>query len=132
VSSNTRMAAVVVVVAFIAGILVGVAGDHLYLIHNGRLSPRRSARFAADRMADNLSRSLDLTPQQKTQVQQIIERHRTKIDATMSTVRPQVRKELDATNAEIDTILTPQQRTKFAAVRMQMEARRRERGQTPR
>jgi Spy/CpxP family protein refolding chaperone len=125
------MAAVlVVVVAFIAGILVGVAGDHFYLIHSGRLSPRRTARFASDRMADNLGRALQLTPQQKTQVQQIIERHRAKIDAAMSSVRPQVRQELDATNKEIESILTPDQRTKFAELRMQMNARRRERGST--
>jgi Spy/CpxP family protein refolding chaperone len=121
-------ATVVVVVAFIAGILVGVAGDHFYLIHNGRLTPRRSARLTSSRMADNLSRELQLSPEQKTQVQQIIERHRAKIDATMSTVRPQVRQELDATNNEIATILTPEQRTKFAAMRMRIEQRRRERG----
>ena len=124
-SSNTRMAAVVVVVvAFITGILVGVAGDHLY----GRLFPRHTARFSAGRMADNLGRKLQLSPQQKTQVQQIIERHRAKIDAAMSNVRPQVRQELDATNKEIENILTPEQRTKFAELRMRMGARHRERG----
>jgi len=121
-------AVVVVVVAFIAGILVGVAGDHFYLIHNGRLTPRRSARLTSSRMADNLSRELQLSPEQKAQVQQIIERHRAKIDATMSTVRPQVRQELDATNNEIATILNPEQRAKFAAMRMRIEQRRRERG----
>jgi Tfp pilus assembly PilM family ATPase len=125
-------AVVVVVVAFIAGILVGVAGDHLYLIHNGRLFPRRTARFAADRMADNLGRELQLSPQQKTQVQQIIERHRAKIDAVMSGVRPQVHQEIDATNKEIETILTAEQRTKFEALRMRMGARHRDRGSTPR
>jgi len=127
------MAAVVVaVVAFIAGVLVGVAGDHLYLIHSGRLFPRHAGRFAADRMADHLDRALELTPQQKAQVLQIIERHRAKIDAAMSNVRPQVRQELDATNNEIDRILTPEQRTKFADLRMRMAARRRDRGQPPR
>lgn len=127
-SSNTRTAAIaVVVVAFIAGILVGVAGDHLYLIRSGRLSPRHG-RFAADRMTDRLTHELDLSPQQKTQVQQIIERHRAKIDATMAAVRPQVRQELDATNAEIETILTPEQKTKFANLRMRIGARRRDRG----
>jgi len=128
VSSNTRTAAVaVVVVAFIAGILAGVAGDHLYLIKSGRLSPRHSARFASDRMAERLTKELDLSPQQKTQVQQIIERHRAKIDATMASVRPQVRQELDATNAEIETVLTPEQKTKFANLRMRIGARRRDR-----
>jgi len=133
VSSNTRTAAVVVViVAFVAGILVGVAGDHLYLIHSGRLFPRHASHFAADRMTEHLGRELQLSPQQKTQVQQIIEKHRAKIDETMSSVRPQVRQELDATNAEIEKILTPDQKTKFAKLRMRMGSRRRERGSTPR
>jgi Spy/CpxP family protein refolding chaperone len=128
VSSNTRTAAVVVViVAFLAGILVGVAGDHLYLIHSGRLFPRHAARFAADRMAERLAGELKLTPQQKTQVQQIIERHRAKIDVAMSSVRPQVRQELDATNTEIESILTAEQRTKFATLRMHVGPRRRDR-----
>ena len=127
-SSNTRTAAIaVVVVAFIAGILVGVAGDHLYLIKTGRLSPRRDSRSAAERMTDRLTHELDLTPQQKTEVQQIIERHRAKIDATMAAVRPQVRQELDATNAEIEKVLTPEQKTKFADLRMRIGARRRDR-----
>ncbi|HEV7570135.1 MAG TPA: hypothetical protein VGQ21_01435 [Thermoanaerobaculia bacterium] len=128
-SSNTRTAAIaVVVVAFLAGILVGVAGDHLYLIRSGRLSPRHaSSRFAADRMTDRLTKELNLSPQQKTQVQQIIERHRAKIDATMANVRPQVRQEVEATNAEIETVLTPEQKTKFADLRMRIGARRRDR-----
>ena len=129
-SSKTR-AVVVVVATFIAGLVAGVAGDHLYLIRSGRLFPRHAARFSADRMADHLGRELQLTPQQKTQVLQIIERHRAKIDATMSSVRPQVRQELDASNAEIDRILTPEQRTKFAAMRMRIEARHRDRGARP-
>jgi len=128
VSSNTRAAAVaVVVVAFIAGILAGVAGDHLYLIKSGRLFPRHG-RFATDRMTERLTKELDLSAQQKTQVQQIIERHRAKIDATMASVRPQVRQELDATNAEIEKVLTAEQKTKFANLRMRIGSRRRDRG----
>jgi hypothetical protein len=125
---------VVVIVAFLTGILVGVAGDHLYLIRNGRLFPRHAARFATDRMTERLASELNLTQQQKTQVQQIIERHRAKIDAAMSNVRPQVRQELDATNAEIETILTAEQRTKFATLRMRVGPRHRDRvgGQPPR
>ena len=127
-SSNTRTAAVaVVVVAFLAGIFAGVAGDHLYLIKTGRLSPRHG-RFSTERMTDRLTHQLDLTPQQKTQVQQIIERHRAKIDATMANVRPQIRQELDATNADIETVLTPEQKTKFADLRMRIGARRRDHG----
>jgi hypothetical protein len=122
---------VVVIVAFLTGILVGVAGDHLYLIRSGRLFPRHAARFAADRMAERLAGELGLTPQQKTQVQQIIERHRAKIESATSSVRPLVRQELDATNAEIEVILTAEQRTKFASLRMHVGTRRRDRMSGP-
>jgi Spy/CpxP family protein refolding chaperone len=119
-------AIVVVIVAFFAGILVGVAGDRFYLVRGGRLAPRH-ARFSSERMADHLRRELSLTPTQKTQIQSIIEHHHATIEAAMTSVRPVMRRELDATNAEIDTVLTPDQRTKFASLRMRVEARRRER-----
>jgi Spy/CpxP family protein refolding chaperone len=96
-------------------------------MRSGRLSPRHAVRFASDRMAERLGRELQLTPQQKTQVEQILERHRAKIDAAMSSVRPQVRQELEASNNEIANILTPEQRTEFAALRMRVESRRRDR-----
>jgi Spy/CpxP family protein refolding chaperone len=44
----------------------------------------------------------------------------------MAAVRPQVRQELDATNAEIETVLTPEQKTKFANLRIRVGARRRD------
>src|SRR5438128_1324718 len=84
-------------------------------------------RIAASRRNERLTHELDLSPQQKTQVQQIIERHRAKIDATMANVRPQIRQELDATNAEIETVLNPEQKKKFADLRMRIGARRRDR-----
>jgi Spy/CpxP family protein refolding chaperone len=46
----------------------------------------------------------------------------------MANVRPQVRQELDATNAEIETVLTPEQKTKFSNLRMRIGARWRDRG----
>ncbi len=111
---------VVVIIAFVAGILVGVVGDHLLFIHH--LFPRGG--FVAGRIADRLDRELHLTPQQKTQVQQILDRHRTRIDAIMSSARPQVRQEIDATNAEIEKILTPEQRAQFAKMPMRMPGHR--------
>jgi Spy/CpxP family protein refolding chaperone len=110
---------VVVIIAFVAGILVGVAGDHLLFIHH--LFPRG---FVAGRIVERLDRELHLTPQQKTQVQQILDRHRARIDAITSSVRPQVRQEIDTTNAEIEKILTPEQRAQFAKMRMRMPGRR--------
>jgi Spy/CpxP family protein refolding chaperone len=133
-SSSTRTAAVlVIVVAFIAGAVIGIAADHLWLLHRGVLLHHGGGgRSSTSRMADRLDRELHLSAAQKTQVQQILDRHRTKIDALMTSVRPQVRQEVDASNNEIETILTPEQKTKFAQVRMRVETRRRAHDGQPR
>lgn len=112
-------ALVVVVVAFLAGLLVGVAGDHVYLIHSRQLSPRRGME-AMTRLLDRLDHELELTPQQRDQVHRIIESHHRKIEVLTGGVRPQIRQELDQANREIGAILTPEQRVKYDAVRMRM------------
>ncbi|HEY8133535.1 MAG TPA: hypothetical protein VII12_16785 [Thermoanaerobaculia bacterium] len=125
-SSTRTTAIVVVIVAFIAGLFVGIAGDRFYLLHHGRLFPSRGMRdFAAHRIVDRLDRELHLSAQQKTQIQQIIDRHRLRIDSLMTGVRPQVRQELDAANAEIDKLLTPQQQEQFKKMRMRVPGPRR-------
>ena len=114
------------IVAFIAGLIVGIAGDRFYLFRSHRLFPsRKSADFAAHHIVDRMDRELHFTAEQKAQVQQIIDRHRVRIDALMSGVRPQVRQELDASNAEIEKILTPDQRVQFSKMRMKMPGGRR-------
>ena len=109
----------VVNVAFIAGLFAGIAGDRLYF---HRMFPGRRD-FGSAHIVDRLNRELHFSSQQKTEVQQIFDRHRVRIDALMSGVRPQIRQELDATNAEIDKILTPDQRATFAKIRMRMQRR---------
>ncbi|HEY6843303.1 MAG TPA: hypothetical protein VI391_03990 [Thermoanaerobaculia bacterium] len=119
-ASNTRTTAIaVVIIAFIAGVFVGIAGDHLLIIHH--LFPRH---FGSRPILERLDRELHLTPQQKTQVQQILDRHRARIEAAMANVRPQIRQEIDATNAEIEKVLTPDQRAQFAKMKMRMPHRR--------
>jgi len=76
------------------------------------------------RVVDRLNRELHFSSEQRAQVQQIVDRHRVRIDALMSGVRPQIRQEFDATNAEIDKVLTPDQRAAFAKMRMRMQGRR--------
>ena len=122
-SSAKIIAVVVVIVAFFAGLLVGVAGDRFYLIRSHRLFPHRAMQFAARRIVEHLDRDLHLTPQQKVEIQAIIDRHRVRMESIMSGVRPQMRQEIDAANAEIETVLTPQQRAEFEKTRMRMGPR---------
>jgi len=108
-----------VIAIFIGGLLVGIAGDRFYLLHTHRLFPSdRGPRFSTRRIVEHLDRDLHLSPQQKTDVQRIIDQHHVRIDSVMSGVQPQVRAELEAANAEIDKILTPPQRETFKKMRM--------------
>lgn len=117
-------ALVVVVVAFLAGLLIGVAGDHVYLIHSRQLFPRRGMEGMARRLLDRLDHELALTPQQHDQIQRIIEAHHKRIETFTAGVRPQIGRELEQANREIEAILTPEQRIKYDAVRLQMHGGR--------
>ena len=129
-SSRTK-AALIVAVAFVAGLFFGVAGDRLVLIRSGRLFPRRGAAFAASRIVDHLNRDLHLSDAQRIQVQRIIDQHHTRIENVWNSVHPQVRAELDAANAEIEKVLTPEQLGKFREIRARAQQRRGRRGPNP-
>jgi len=124
VSSSTK-AALLVLVAFVAGLFVGVAGDRFALIRGGRLFPRHAADFAAGHLVDRLDRELHLTAAQRTRIQSVIDRHHARIENVWNDVRPQIRHEIDATTAEIETVLTPEQRVRFRELRARGERRHR-------
>jgi Spy/CpxP family protein refolding chaperone len=119
--SPRTSATLLVVVAFIAGLFFGVAGDHLLLIHRHEM---RRGQFGGRQVVDRLDRELHLTSQQKTQIQGIVDHHRARMDAIMSTVRPQMRQEIDAGNAEIEKLLTPEQRVQFQHLKMRLPQRK--------
>ncbi len=101
------IAAVVVIAAFAAGIVAGIAGDRLF----HRRFARQPLMWAA--MIHRLDRHLDLTDAQRKQVHQILERRHASLEGRM-------RQEIEATNAEIERLLTPEQREKFRKMRMRL------------
>jgi hypothetical protein len=107
-----------VIAAFIGGVFAGIAGDHFYFLHHRAGKPQFSTR----RIVDHLDRELHFSPQQKSDVQRIIDQHHARIDTVMAGVQPQFRAELDAANAEIEKILTPQQRVDFKKIQMRFSA----------
>jgi Spy/CpxP family protein refolding chaperone len=110
------IAVVVVVITFVSGAAVGFFGAHFF--------PRRGSfgrsRMMPQMMVRHLSRTLDLTPEQRTKVEQIVMRHHARIVQLQESTRPQVRQELEAANREIEALLTPEQRQKFAKLRMRL------------
>ncbi len=120
----TTIAAVVVVLAFIAGLLIGIVGDRVYAYRFRDRGGMRGMRSITQRIVARLDRELQLTPQQHDEITRIFETHRQHIEAITAAVRPQIRREIDEGNAEIEKILTPEQRVKFQNMRMRMLPRR--------
>jgi len=99
------IAAIVVLAAFVAGFCAGIFADRV--MH--RMGGPHPPRFASRMMIERLDRHLDLTDDQRAKIEQIIERHHQSIGG-----------EIAAANAEIERLLTPEQRQKFAKIRMHL------------
>jgi Spy/CpxP family protein refolding chaperone len=114
-TKTTLVAVVVLVLTFGAGVIAGAAAHHLF-------GHRREGvpAFATHVLVNRLDRQLDLTDAQRKQVERILRRRQATINAIWSGLRPRVRKELEATNAEIVKVLTPAQRVKFEKMRMHL------------
>ena len=116
-TSPRTTATLLVLAALIVGVLIGVAGDHLFLMHRHEL---RRGEFEPHRIVDRLDRELHLTPLQKSEIQRILDAHHQRMHDIMNNLRPQMRQEIEAGNAEIEKVLTPQQREQFQHLKMRM------------
>ena len=66
---------------------------------------------------EHLSKDLDLTDDQKTKVQPIIDQAKPQIEAIHKEAMEKMRAILDSTGAQIRPLLTPQQQQKFDAMK---------------
>jgi hypothetical protein len=103
-----REAAVLVFVVFLLGLLVGGVGNHLWgervWGHQGPVA--RSGPPSRDQIVNDLTRELELTPSQQTQLGAIIDQTRAQWAAQHEQIRQQGR-------ARIRAILTVNQQAKF-------------------
>lgn len=65
------------------------------------------------RMVERFSRALDLTPNQRREVEAILERKRARLRALRGETRPKLAEIRRSTRAEIRGILTPEQAERF-------------------
>ncbi|HEX7192874.1 MAG TPA: hypothetical protein VF381_15000 [Thermoanaerobaculia bacterium] len=119
-SSARAIAVVTVVATLIVGFLLGVVADRLWLYRHGPRFGTHAQRFTTDRIVKRLDGDLHFTDQQRAQVTQIIQARQQRIAVLQSGVRPQIRAQIDQANAEIEKILTPEQRTKFEQLKMRV------------
>jgi Spy/CpxP family protein refolding chaperone len=107
------------VLAFVAGALGGVAADRLLAPGEpaGRRvagPPGRGGPGAAIFPRDlPLARQLDLTPEQREQIEAILREERAKADSVLRAVRPVLQARYDSASAAIRAVLTPEQRDRF-------------------
>lgn len=117
-TSTKLVATIVVLIAFLGGLAIGVIGDRLWLIHRPPGARHFVSHVFTERILHKLDDELALTPQQHQQVKQILEAHAARIQQLTDAVRPQVRQQIEQNNAEIERVLTPDQRAKFEKLRM--------------
>lgn len=131
-AARSRAVAVVVLLMVAAGgILAGIAMDRLVLLP--RLQPPSPPFFpgpegpsveARRRVSDRVARELDLTPEQQTRVDVIMDRQFAGMAKASSAVRPVIDSTMRATQAALDSVFTPEQQAKVRAMRERMQARR--------
>jgi Spy/CpxP family protein refolding chaperone len=118
-TKTTIVAILVVAVTFTAGVAVGVFATHVVHVRGEHMPPV----FPTKMMVNRLDRRLDLTDQQRAQVEQIIRRHHTAITTMWRGLHPRVHSEIEQANAEITRILTPEQRKKFERIKLHISGR---------
>lgn len=118
-TKTTLIATLVLVLTFAGGFMAGFAAHR----HIGRRTPHASARM----MARHLDFRLGLTDEQRAKIEAILQRRHQRMAETWDGVRPRVRAEIDAANAEIAAVLTPEQREKFQSMKLHLGRRGRQR-----
>ena len=108
---------------FVLGILVGSAGTGFYIKHKFaaiRKEPGAKKAFIMRR----LSKKLNLTPNQKTKIEPIVEQMIEKRRAHYDKVRPEMEKIMDQGFAQIKAELNEQQKKKLDELREKFRKRR--------
>lgn len=109
-----------VLVALLIGLVVGWFAA-------GKLQHERMVGWKHGRMLERFSRELNLTPDQKSKVQKIMEDSRTKLEALHTEMGPKFDEIRNASKQEIRAILTPEQTAKFDTLEAKWEAVRQKR-----
>lgn len=118
-TKTTIVAVLVLLVTFTAGVTVGVFATHVVHVRGEHMP----SVFPTRMMVNRLDRRLDLTDQQRVQVEEIIRRHHTAITAMWKGLHPRVHSEVEQANAEITRVLTPEQRKKFERIKLHLGGR---------
>lgn len=131
------LAGLVIVLTFLVGGLAGAVADRAVVrpawsaSHRpeggspGSRHDRAGRERGRERFVQQLTRELNLRPDQVTRIDAITRVREEKMSAIWSEVRPRIRALIDETRSEIDRVLTPEQLARLKELRRQREARER-------
>ncbi len=108
-----------VLVAFVLGAVVGIAGSHacLWNRHHG------DHKNFQERLLKRFNERLHLSLYQQQKVAAVLEQKKSKIDAMRAEVRPKFEEIRNATSAEIRQMLMPEQQKEFDRMNAEFEER---------
>jgi Spy/CpxP family protein refolding chaperone len=117
-------------VTFVVGALAGTAFGRVLKAGEPAPGSSAAAECRGERGPHHIFDELDLTPEQRTRIDEIMARGRVRTDSLWKTEGTRIRAAVDSTRAEIRAVLTPAQRTEYDALREKRDQeRRRERAE---
>jgi len=114
------VAATIIVMSLLTGVIVGVAVDRRVLVHRVGGGPFFvSSHFGRHQgiIPGHLEHELGLSPAQSVAVDSIMRHRMAQRDSLMAHAWPVMRQLLDSTRYDIEKVLTPEQKAKFEQLR---------------
>jgi len=114
--TNKRKAQLIIIAAFVMGIVVGASGQYLF--------QHTSQSQANNSTLDDLTRAVRLTPEQRVQADKILCDSQTQYQEVRVRVRPQFNEVRDATRKRIAAILSQEQQALFEQYTRELDAKK--------
>jgi len=118
---NRRRAAILLAAMFLVGALCGAAG---MLLANREGVGTRERRRGPRGYVEHLTRTLDLSPDQRDSVRAIVERHRPAMDSLRREVAPRFETLQNTIRSEIRLQLSPDQQRRLADMTKRFDSMR--------
>ena len=119
---NRRRAAILLAAMFLVGALCGAAG--MLLANREGAGPSRARRRGPRGYVEHLTRTLDLSPEQRDSVRAIVERYRPAMDSLRREVAPRFETLQNTIRSEIRLQLSPDQQRRLADMTKRFDSMR--------
>jgi hypothetical protein len=111
-----------VLAVFVVGVAIGIVGTHLFYAQKFR-RPEGPPGLMGRSYVDRLERHLDLSADQRRQIDAILERTHEEAEMLRHQMQPRLRELFETTGAEISATLTPEQQERFRQLRESQRGR---------